>query len=141
MYVATSGSGGTAAGDIYVAVSGVSSGVPTGAVYAKISAGDNQTQQAIYTVPAGSTLYADDTTFTAAISIANKNVTAKLVSRDFGSNTFRTRLIQTLQSDILVIPFNFPLAFPEKTDVECRASSDTTNVEVGASFQGVLIAN
>ena len=29
----------------------------------------------------------------------------------------------------------------EKTDIECRAFSDTTNVEVGASFQGVLIAN
>lgn len=141
VFVVTSGSGGTAAGDIYVAVSGVSSGVPTGAVYAKILAGDNQTQQAIYTVPAGSTFYADDASFTAAISIANKNVTAKLVSSNFGSNTFRTRLVQTLQSDILIIPFDYPLAFPEKTDIECRASSDTSNVEVGASFQGVLIAN
>jgi len=141
VFVATSGSGGTAAGDIYVAVSGVSSGVPTGATYAKVVAGDNQTQQAIYTVPAGFSFYTDDVTFTAAISLANKNVTAKFVTREFGSNTFRTRLIQTLQSNLLRVPFDYPLAIPEKTDVECRATTDTTNVEIGASFQGVLIAN
>lgn len=141
VFVATSGSGGTAAGDIYVAVSGVSSGVPTGVVYAKVVAGDNQTQQAIYTVPAGFSFYTDDVTFTAAISLANKNVTANFATREFGSNTFRTRLIQTLQSNLLRVPFDFPLAIPEKTDVECRASTDTTNVEIGASFQGVLIAN
>lgn len=141
VFVATSGSGGTAAGDIYVAVSGVSSGVPTGATYAKVVAGDNQTQQAIYTVPAGFSFYTDDVTFTAAISLANKNVTASFVTREFGSNTFRTRLIQTLQSNLLRVPFDFPLAIPEKTDVECRAFTDTTNVEIGASFQGVLIAN
>lgn len=141
VFVVTSGSGGTAAGDIYVAVSGASSGVPTGDTYAKVTAGDNQTQQAIYTVPAGSTFYTDDVTFTAAISLANKNVTAKFVTREFGSNTFRTRLIQTLQSNLLRVPFDYPLAIPEKTDVECRATTDTTNVEIGASFQGVLIAN
>ncbi len=141
VFVATSGSGGTAAGDIYVAVSGVSSGVPTGATYAKVVAGDNQTQQAIYTVPAGFSFYTDDVTFTAAISLANKNVTANFATREFGSNTFRTRLIQTLQSNSLRVPFDFPLAIPEKTDVECRAFTDTTNVEIGASFQGVLIAN
>jgi len=141
VFVATSGSGGTAAGDIYVAVSGVSSGVPTGVTYAKVVAGDNQTQQAIYTVPAGFSFYTDDVTFTAAISLANKNVTANFATREFGSNTFRTRLIQTLQSNFLRVPFDFPLAIPEKTDVECRAFTDTTNVEIGASFQGVLIAN
>ena len=104
-------------------------------------AGDNQTQQAIYTVPAGFSFYTDDVTFTAAISLANKNVTANFATREFGSNTFRTRLIQTLQSNFLRVPFDFPLAIPEKTDVECRAFTDTTNVEIGASFQGVLIAN
>ena len=141
IFVATSGSGGTAAGTIYVANSGGSSGVPTGITYGHIVQGENQSQLAVYTVPAGFTLYVDDVTFTAAIAIANKNVTAKFVTRDFGSNTFRTRFIQTLQSNLLVLPLRYPLALAEKTDIECRAFSDTTNVEVGASFQGVLIAN
>ena len=103
--------------------------------------GDNQSQMSVYTVPAGFTLFLDDVTFTAAIAIANKNVTAKFVTRDFGSNTFRTKIIQTVQSNLLVLPFNYPLGITEKSDIECRASSDTTNVVVGASFEGVLIAN
>ena len=139
--VTVEGVDGTAAGTIYVANSGVSSGVPTGITYGQIVQGDNQSQMSVYTVPAGFTLFLDDVTFTAAIAIANKNVTAKFVTRDFGSNTFRTKIIQTVQSNLLVLPFNYPLGIAEKTDIECRASSDTTNVEVGASFQGVLIAN
>jgi len=141
IFVATSGSGGTAAGTIYVANSGVTSGVPTGVTYGQIVQGDNQSQMSVYTVPAGFTLYLDDVTFTAAIALANKNVTAKFVTRDVGSNTFRTRIIQTVQSNLLVLPFQYPLSIAEKTDVECRASSDTINVVVGASFQGVLIAD
>tara|TARA_Y100000385_G_scaffold104889_1_gene108672 strand:+ start:4020 stop:4775 length:756 start_codon:yes stop_codon:yes gene_type:complete len=141
IFVATSGSGGTAAGTIYVANTGVTSGVPTGITYGHVVQGENQSQMSVYTVPAGFTLYLDDVTFTAAIAIANKNVTAKFVTRDFGSNTFRTRFIQTLQSNLLILPLNYPLALAEKTDIECRAFSDTSNVEVGASFQGVLIAN
>jgi len=141
IFVATSGSGGTAAGAIYVANSGVSSGVPTGVTYAHVIAGDNQSQIAAYTVPAGYSLYIDDVTFTSAISLANKYVTAKFVTRDFGSNTFRTRIVQTVQSALLVLPLTYPLKIAEKTDIECRALSDTTNVEVGASFQGILIKN
>ena len=141
IFVATSGSGGTAAGTIYVANSGVTSGVPTGITYGQIVQGDNQSQMSVYTVPAGFTLFLDDVTFTAAIAIANKNVTAKFVTRDFGSNTFRTKIIQTVQSNLLVLPFNYPFGITEKSDIECRASSDTTNVVVGASFEGVLIAN
>lgn len=141
IFVATSGSGGTAAGTIYVANSGVTSGVPTGITYGNIVQGDNQSQMSVYTVPAGFTLFLDDVTFTAAIVIANKNVTAKFVTREFGSNTFRTRIIQTVQSNLLVLPFDYPFSIAEKTDIECRASSDTTNVTVNASFQGVLIAN
>lgn len=141
IFVATSGSGGTAAGDIYVANSGVSSGVPTGVTYAHVIQGANQSQIAVYTVPAGYSLYLDDVTFTSAILLANKRVTASFVTRGFGSNTFRTRIIQTMQSALLVLPLTYPLKVEEKTDVECRAFSDTTNVEVGASFQGILIKN
>ena len=67
VFVVTSGAGGTAAGDIYVSVSGALLGIPTGAIYAKIDAGDNQTQQAIYTVPAGHSVYLDDVSFTSAV--------------------------------------------------------------------------
>lgn len=139
-FVATAGSGGTAAGTVYIAATGVSSGVPTGTVYASITDG-NQTQMAVYTVPASHTLYLDDLIFTAAISQANNYATVKLNTRDFGSNVFRTKFINVLQSNELVVDFEFPLAIPEKTDIECRAVTSNTNNQIGASFQGVLLAN
>jgi hypothetical protein len=139
-FVDVAGSGGTAAGTVYIAATGVSSGVPTGTIYASITDG-NQTQMAVYTVPASHTLYLDDLIFTAAISVANNYATVKLNTRDFGSNVFRTKFINVLQSNELVIEFVFPLAIPEKTDIECRAVTSNTNNQIGASFQGVLIAN
>jgi hypothetical protein len=139
-FVVTAGSGGTAAGTVYIAATGVSSGVPTGTIYASITDG-NQTQMAVYTVPASHTLYLDDLIFTAAISLANNYATVKLNTRDFGSNVFRTKFINVLQSNELIVDFEFPLAIPEKTDIECRAVTSNTNNQVGASFQGVLIAN
>ncbi len=139
-FVVTAGSGGTAAGTVYIAATGVSSGVPTGTIYASITNG-NQTQMAVYTVPASHTLYLDDLIFTAAISQANNYATVKLNTRDFGSNVFRTKFINVLQSNELIIDFEFPLAIPEKTDIECRAVTSNTNNQIGASFQGVLIAN
>jgi len=139
-FVVTAGSGGTAAGTVYIAATGVSSGVPTGTIYASITDG-NQTQMAVYTVPASHTLYLDDLIFTAAISQANNYATVKLNTRDFGSNVFRTKFINVLQSNELIVDFEFPLAIPEKTDIECRAVTSNTNNQIGASFQGVLIAN
>ena len=139
-FVATAGSGSTAAGTVNIAASGVSCGVPTGTVYASIADG-NQTQMAVYTVPASHTLYLDDLIFTAAISQANNYATVKLNTKDFGSNVFRTKFINVLQSNELIIDFEFPLAIPEKTDIECRAVTSNTNNQIGASFQGVLLAN
>ena len=133
-YVTLSGTGGTAAGTVSIQNQAAT------VTYADLALG-NQTQMAAYTVPAGYTLYLDDVSFTAALGIQSKNVTAKFVLRKFGSNTFTTGVIQTLQSNELVTSFPYPLAIPEKTDVECRAFSDTTNVGVSASFQGILVAN
>jgi len=133
-FVTLSGAGGTSAGTLHIQSSG------GGVIYADLSTG-NQTQMAVYTVPAGHTLYLDDVSFTAALGIQSKNVTVKFVLRNFGTNTFRTGIIETVQSNSLLVPFPYPFAIPEKTDVECRAFSDTTNVAVSASFQGVLIKN
>jgi len=37
--------------------------------------------------------------------------------------------------------FGYPQPYYEKTDLECRVSTNTTNNAIGASFQGVLIKN
>ena len=139
-FVTLCGTGGTSGGIIYVGSSGATSGVPNTTVYANLHLG-NQTQIAAYTVPAGYTLYLNDINFTAALSQANKTATCTFVSRDFGSNVFRSRFINVLQSNQLITKFEYPQPYYEKTDLECRVSTNTTNNAIGASFQGVLIKN
>jgi len=138
-FVTLAGSSGTSGGTIYLGSSGASGGVPN-TVYANLGLG-NQTQIAAYTVPAGYTLYLDDINFTAGISQAGKVATCSFVSRDQGSNVFRTRFINVLQSNQLITKFEYPQPFAEKTDLECRVVTDSSNNAIGASFQGVLIKN
>ena len=125
-FVTLCGTGGTSGGIIYVGSSGATGGVPNTTIYASLHLG-NQTQIAAYTVPAGYTLYLDDINFTAGLSQANKTATCTFRSRDYGSNVFRTRLINVLQSNQLITKFEYPQAFYEKTDLECRVSTNTTN--------------
>lgn len=139
-FVTLAGSNEGTSGVIYIGSSGATGGVPNSTVYASISIG-NQTQIAAYTVPAGYTLYVDEINFTAAVSQANKLVHCKFNSRDHGSNVFRTRFVQVIQSNQLIQSFKYPQGFSEKTDLECRVSTDTNNTAIGASFQGVLIKN
>jgi hypothetical protein len=139
-FVTLAGSSGTSGGIIYIGSSGATGGVPNGTVYANLSIG-NQTQIAAYTVPAGHTLYVDEINITAALNLANKRVNASFHTRDFGSNVFRTRFINVLQSSQLNQRFKYPQDFAEKTDVEVRVSTNTTNNPIAASFQGVLIKN
>jgi len=136
-YVLTAGSNGGSAGTVYVGTTGATAGVPP-TVYA--SFGDsNQTQMAVYTVPASKTLYIDEIAFTAAIASATNSVTVKLKTREHATNAFRTRFIQVLESNTTVAPFTYSLAIPAKTDIECRAIATTNNNQISASFEGVLI--
>lgn len=139
-YVTLAGSAGTSGGTISIASSGATGGVPDGTVYASLALG-NQTQIAAYTVPAGYTLYLDEINFTSALSIANKRVNASFHTRQFGSNVFTTNFINVLQSSQLKQLFKYPQPFTEKTDLECRVSTNTSNNPIAASFQGVLIKN
>ena len=136
-YVLTAGSNGGSAGTVYVGTTGATAGVPR-TVYA--SFGDsNQTQMAVYTVPASKTLYIDEIAFTAAIASATNSATVKLKTRENATNAFRTRFIQVLESNTTVAPFTYSLAIPAKTDIECRAIATTNNNQISASFEGVLI--
>ena len=139
-FVTLAGSSGTSGGTIYIGSSGATGGVPNGTVYANLGIG-NQTQIAAYTVPAGYTLYLDDINFTAALTHSQKTATCSFVSRSHGSNVFRTRFINVLQSNQLITKFEYPQPFEEKTDLECRIVTNTSNNAIGASFQGVLIKN
>lgn len=142
MYITLAGSGGGAAGTIYLANSGASAGVPTGTVYASILLGAGQTEMAVYTVPAGYTLYLDDINFTSAVSQANSYLQVRFLQRDFGTNVFREQTRIVLQSNTYIFKFEYPLRIPEKTDLEVRAISvGSNNNPLSATWQGVLIKN
>lgn len=140
-FAVLAGTGGTAAGDIYVATSGASAGVPTGTTYAKISVGANQTLMSVFTVPAGYTLYLDDVNFTGAVSLANSYATIRFMTREFGSNVFRDQVKVVIQSFSFLNEYQYPLAISEKTDIEVRAVCTSNNNPISASYQGILIKN
>ena len=137
-YVLTAGSSETSIGTIYGSSEvGVAAGVPTGNIVVNMGL-LNQSQLGIYTVPAGKTFYLDDLNFTAGISQATKTATVRAVVRELGG-VFRTRYINVVQSNQLITKFEYPLAIPEKSDIELRVVTNSTNNQIGGSFQGVLI--
>lgn len=139
-YVATAGSGGTAAGTIYVGTGTVTAGVPA-TVYAEIALGENQTTMALWTVPAGYTLYITGGTFSAASNNAAQYVLGKFVFRPLGG-VFRNAADITVNSNVFRYDWEVPLALPEKSDIEARAIAlSGSNFYVTAAFEGMYIKN
>lgn len=139
-YVATAGSGGTAAGTIYVGTGTVTAGVPA-TVYAEIALGENQTTMALWTVPAGYTLYITGGTFSAASNNVAQYVLGKFVVRPFGG-VFRNAADITVNSNVFRYDWEIPLAISEKSDIEARAIALAgTNFYVTAAFEGMYIKN
>jgi hypothetical protein len=139
-FVVTAGSGGTAAGTIYVGGGTVTAGVPA-TVYAEIVLGDNQTTMALWTVPAGYTAYISAGTFSAASNNVSQYILGKFVFRPFGG-VFRNAADITVNSNVFRYEWDYPLALPEKTDLEAQAIAlSGTNFYVTASFELVYIKN
>ena len=111
--------------------------------YAKITAGNGDTQMSIYTVPAGYTFYqtyyqAD--TNTSVTSGAYVKLRTYLVDNAAGGVIHA--LNQTAFVQQLSIPLSFPVAFAEKSDIQYQllgagGAGAVANIYVG----GILIAN
>lgn len=137
-FVNTAGSGATAAGDIYVGVGVVTAGVPA-TVYAKIPLGANQTLMAVWTVPAGYTAYIDQGTFSAAGANTNHSIKGQLCFRPFGG-VMRVGAELAISNGFALFDFEFPIAFPEKTDIEARALAlSGSGFYVAATFDLIYI--
>lgn len=139
-FVVTAGSGGTAAGTIYVGTGVVTLGVPA-TVYASIPLGDNQTTMALWTVPAGYTAYMLGGKFSASSNNDTHTVLGKFVVRPFGG-VFRNAADVTVNNGYVNYNFILPLAVPEKSDIETRAIAlSGSNFYVTASFEIIYIKN
>ena len=139
-FVVTAGSGGTAAGTIYMGTGVVTAGVPAN-VYAEIPLGANQTQMALWTVPAGYTLYITGGVFSAASNNAAQYVLGQFFFRPLGG-VFRNVADITVNSNVFRYDWEIPIAIPEKSDIEARGIAlSGSNFYVTASFEGMYIKN
>lgn len=136
-YVATAGSGNSAAGDIYIGTGTVTAGVPATA-YDIIKFDYNATTTGSYTVPAGYTAYVSQGLFSSGQASGSTQVQGRLLTR--GTNNIRmTAAITTLNNGVANYVFEYPLAIPEKTTIEATAIGSANNNAVSSMFILALV--
>jgi hypothetical protein len=111
-----------------------------GTTYARVTLNDNQTLMAIWTVPAGYTAYILKVNLGTGTSNINQYIIGRIVSRELGK-VFRTEAKTTIQNGEIILNFEVPVSFPEKTDIEARALSSGANNKVFADFEIIYIKN
>jgi hypothetical protein len=138
-YVATAGSGNSAAGNIYIGTGVVTSGVPA-TVYDIIAYDYNKRVTGSYTVPAGYTAYVSQGLFSTGQSGGTNSVTGRLMTR--GTNDIRlTAAIVTLNNGAADYVFEYPLVVPEKTTIEAQAFGASENNSCSSMFIILLVKN
>ena len=138
-YVATAGSGNSAAGDIYIGTGTVTAGVPA-TTYDIIKVDYNTTTTGSYTIPAGYTAYVSQGLFSTGQPSGTTQVQGRLLTR--GLNNIRmTAAITTLNNGVANYVFEYPLAVPEKTTIEATAVASANNNAVSSMFIILLVKN
>ena len=136
--VATAGSGQSAAGDIYIGTGTVTAGVPA-TVYDLIKFNYNDTVTGHYTIPAGYTGYLMQGMFSAGQASGSTSIQGRLLSST-ADGIRRTTAIVTLNNGSADYAFEFPIAIPEKTDIEATAIGSANNNSCASMFVIMLIA-
>jgi len=136
------------AGHVFVYVNGaITTGIPNNAadIRAIIHPEHQQTEMAVYTIPAGKTGYMRDWYMATSGGNKSSNYVFKLKSREFGK-VFRTKHTSAMDA-LAPIPYQHkyeePEVFPEKTDIEMTVKSiaNPASLEnsVSAGFDIVLV--
>ena len=138
-YVATAGSGLSAAGDIYFGTGTVTAGVPA-TVYDLIKFDYNQRITGSYTIPVGFTGYLSQGLFSAGQPGGSAQVAGRLLT--IGTDGIRrAAAITTVNNGTADYVFEYPLAIPEKTTLEATAQGSSNNNEASSFFILVLVSN
>jgi len=138
-YVATAGSGLSAAGDIYFGTGTVTAGVPA-TVYDLIKFDYNQRITGSYTIPVGFTGYLSQGLFSAGQPGGSAQVAGRLLT--IGTDGIRrAAAITTVNNGTADYVFEYPLAIPEKTTIEATAQGSSNNNEASSFFILVLVSN
>jgi len=99
---------------------------------ATIPIGEGESHLGMFTVPADQTLYI---TNWYGSEITNKGITFGIFVRPFEKAWTLKRQIQTMQNTFFQ-PFDFPLKFTEKTDIETRVIGTAVDGEATGGFSG-----
>ena len=125
-------------GTIYVGTGTVTAGVPA-VVHELIPPGFNKEASGVYTVPAGYTAYfrvgglsGQDT--------GSGYITGRLVISNQGS-PFITSAVSVFTTGQVNYDFPYPIAIPEKSDVEARAITSSGTNTITSYFGMILIKN
>lgn len=138
-YVASAGSGNSAAGSIYIGTGVVTAGVPA-TVYDIIAFDYNKRVTGNYTIPAGYTGYLVQGLFSTGQAGGSNAVTGRLMIR--GTNDIRlTIAIVTLNNGAADYKFELPVAIPEKTTLEAQAFGASENNSCSSMFIILLVKN
>jgi hypothetical protein len=137
--VLTAGSGGAAAGTIYAGTGVVTAGVP--AVIYGVYTTNNGSTACIWTVPAGYTAYIASYASGYGSTTANANGTVALLVRNFGGVFDTISQVKASNGNQGGLTFEYPIAVPEKSDIEIRATSSTAGASVTSEFQVIYIKN
>lgn len=136
-YVATAGSGNSAAGDIYIGTGVVTAGVPA-TVYEIIKFDYNDTTTGSYTVPAGHTAYLSQGLFSSGQSGGSNAIQGRLITR--GPNGIKlTAALTTLNNGTANYVFEYPMMIPQKTTIEATAIGSAANNQCSSMFILLLI--
>ena len=114
--------------------------ISNGVSYAYIEAGIGLTQQCVYTVPAGHTLYLFRIDLTSGTVNGNKYLTYRNVLRTHTGRTLRVAEA-TWQADQQSFDRQVPFAIGEKTDFEFEVKSSSSTNEVSIFVEAVLVRN
>jgi hypothetical protein len=138
-YVATAGSGLSAAGDIYFGDGVVTAGVPA-TVYDLIKFDYNQRITGSYTIPAGYTGYLAQGLFSAGQPGGSAQVSGRLMAVGV-DGIRRTIAITTVNNGSADYVFEYPERIPEKTTLEATAQGSSNNNAASAMFILALVYN
>lgn len=136
MRVITAGSTGSNEGIIYSGTGAITAGKPA-VVHSHIPIGDNQTLQAIYTIPAGHTGYLFNYQCFSGIA---KDVDARLCIRA-ENEVFQTKAILSFIDGEATHKFDAPLELTAKSDIEIQARAVAGGGSISANMLIILISD
>lgn len=133
--VRQAGSTGENQGMLYIGEGTVTNGVPV-TIYAAISSQDNQTLQAVYTIPAGKKGYFRNLIFSSGFAGNSQHTEVSLLTRP-QSETFQVKNKTILGARAVhVVPFDtLESGHDEKTDIEIVGIVNSGSIHVSAAFE------